>query len=152
MMSSMATAEPSVLRRASGLFVPGIDAQAEAQRIMDQIGDMADAVIFGNRILVAKWIRTTMGSLLAAEQTRREDKWQGKVGLVLAVGPLAFKDDPSIGTFAGQSVKVGDWALFQYSDGRDLDFQPPGSHEKIPCKILRDVDIDGVVPRPDMFF
>ncbi len=128
------------------------DPVVERDKIMRRLPDIAQCKIFGPRILVAKFIRDRLSASIAiAKDTATEDKWQGKHGLVLAIGHLAFQSD-SVNNFGPDTVKVGDWVMFQYGDGQDYDYRPPGTHDLIPCKVLKDVEIAGLVPRPDMFF
>ena len=63
--------------------------------IMKNVGDLSSVEIFNNQILVAIYIRPekTSGGVLLPNQTRDEDKWQGKMGLVLKKGPSAFVDE-----------------------------------------------------------
>lgn len=132
------------------------DPAAAAKEIFTKVGDLSGVRIFGNRILVAKFERKTVGysgKLHAAPQTNREDQYQGKVGLVLKVGPMAFEDDLTRGiTWSGDKVKVGDWIFFGYNDGTDIDICAPGSADKTHCKVLKEGDINGIVPRPDFLF
>lgn len=127
--------------------------EEEAKRIFAKVGDLSDVRLFGNRVMVAKFIRTTLGRgyLQAAPGTKTEDKWQGKIGLVIKKGTTAFVDDGDF-TWHGDDVNVGDWVLFQYGDGTDIDLCPKGSTELIPCKVLKEGEIEGIVPRPDIFF
>lgn len=130
------------------------DPAAEAKKIFDKVGDLSGCRIFGNRILVAKYERATVGysgKIYAAVQTNREDQYQGKVGLVLKVGTVAFVDD-DVNKFHGDTVKVGEWIFFSYNDGTDIDICPPGSADKIHCKVLKEGDVNGIVPRPDFLF
>ena len=127
--------------------------KSDAQALADSVAalDLDAVTVFGNRVLVAKFIRKTVGTsgrLLAAHETQREDKWQGKTGIVLKVGPLAFKDDAA-NDFCGQNVKPGDWVMFNYSDGSDLDLVQPGA-DKLPCKVIKDVEIHGVIANPGL--
>ena len=48
-----------------------------------------------NRCIVATYIRPglTQGGIIIPGMTQEEDRWQGKVGLLLAVGPEAFGYD-----------------------------------------------------------
>lgn len=127
----------------------------EAAQLLKRLGNLAEVVLFSNRILVAKFQRTTLGSgrLLAAEQTKTEDKWQGKVGLVVKIGTIAFEDDEATGTYwHGDGVAVGDWVFFNYGDGTDIEVCPDDSNERVHCKILKEGEIIGRVPRPDIFF
>lgn len=134
---------------------PLVDAKGEAQKILDRIGTDLSAIerlCFGNRVLVAKWTPDKQGSIYTGRDTENEHKWQGKTGLVLYVGPAAFVDDAQAGSFYGAVVEVGEWVHYRASDGRDADFQPEGSFDKIPCRILLDVEIAGVIPRPDFWY
>lgn len=130
--------------------------KSDAERLLATVAALpADTgiTVFGNRILVAKYVRQTVGTsgrILASVETQREDRWQGKVGVVVAVGPLAFVDDAA-NDFKGQSVKPGDWVLFNYGDGSDLDLVLQGA-EKIPCKMIKDVEIHGVITRPESIY
>jgi co-chaperonin GroES (HSP10) len=130
----------------------GFDPAAERKKIMAKFPDLKGLQIFGQRVLVATFIRDRLSDNLAvAESTKKEDEWQGKIGLVLAMGHLAFKSDES-NDFGPDKVDVGDWVAFSYSDGHNVDYQPPGTFEKVPCKIINDVLIAGKVARPDMFY
>ena len=147
----------------SGLLVPGkyikqrpaeafFNPDEERAKLMARFPDLASIQIFGPRVLVAKFIRDKLSANLAvAKNTQTEDKWQGKVGLVLAMGHLAFKSDGE-NNFGPDKVSVGDWVLYEYGDGADADYQPAGSFDKVPCKFINDVQITGKVTRPDIFY
>lgn len=132
------------------------DPVAEAKKLFARVGDLSGIKLFGNRILVAKFERTTVGTsglLHAAPKTQLEDQYQGKVGLVLKVGPTAFVDDEAHGiVWNGDSVKPGDWVFYYYADGIDMDVCPIGSTDQVHCKLLREGDVNGIVPRPDFLF
>jgi hypothetical protein len=146
--------DPKVAAEVMGR-APSVDPEAEKAAIIKAIGaDMATMpgfAIAANGVLVAKWIRKKIGSFVTAAQTQREDGWQGKIGLVLALGPSAFIDDGRY-TFAGFAAKIGDWVWYTSTDGTDQDFQPTGSFERVPFRLLRDFEIRGKVPRPDFFY
>lgn len=76
---------------------------------------------FNQQVLVAIYIRPatrTAGGLEIAEEAIDEDRYQGKVGMVLKKGPRAFVDDPKLGViFHGQNVEPGDWVVYRASDG-----------------------------------
>ncbi len=130
------------------------EAEFERARIMQRIGPALHGIkVFGNRVLVAKFTRERVGSgrLLAAAPPPLEDKYQGKIGLVIAKGTIAFQDDDSH-QFHGDNVEVGDWVFYAYGDGTDLDLTPPGTAEKVHCKLLKEAEVAGVVPRPDLFW
>lgn len=153
-MSATNTTTGKITQIKPGLILPGrevIDPGAERQKIVDAIGDVSDVVIMGNRILVAKFIREKDGSIIVSEQTQKEDEFQGKVGLVLGVGPLAYKEDTE-GEWGGQTVKVGDWVMYRASSGIDFDLRPVGSPTRVKCKWLFEGQVDAVIPRPDFAY
>lgn len=133
--------------------VRALTPKEEAEAIFKKLGDLSGVRLFGNRVLVAKFIRSTIGSgvLVAASDTKKEDRWQGKIGLVVMKGTTAFTDDAEF-TWHGDDVNVGDWVFFQYGDGTDVEICPRGGTEAVFCKILKEGEVAGIVPRPDLFF
>lgn len=130
--------------------MPALKMQHDAdpkKTILDSIGDISDFEVMHGQILVAIYKRPakTAGGILLTDTTRKEDVWQGKVGLVLAKGPCAFKDDANT-SFHGQDVNVGDWVYFRVSDGWSL------TVNGADCRMLEDVHIKGRIPRPDYVY
>jgi co-chaperonin GroES (HSP10) len=117
------------------------------EAILKDVGDLSSVEIFNNQILVAIYIRPekTSGGVLLPNQTRDEDKWQGKMGLVLKKGPSAFVDE-SQNWFNGVDVAVGDWVFFRPSDGWGLEVNG------VLCRLLDDTVIRGRTPGPDMIW
>lgn len=112
--------------------------------IHDELGDISDIELFHNQVLVAIYVRPekTKGGLYLTSNVRDEDKWQGKVGMIIKAGSDAFKDDT--GTwFQGITLGVDDWVVFRPSDGWQI------SVHGVPCRILSDTDIRGRLPAPD---
>ena len=61
-------------------------------------------------ILCAQYVRPAkVGAILMPDRVRDEDKYQGRCGIVLAIGPDAYRGDkyPS-----GPWCKVGDWVAW----------------------------------------
>lgn len=138
----------------SGLFVPGrvpVNAEDEKKALLDRIGSLDSIEVMGNNILVAKWIREKEGSIHLSDITKTEDKWQGKVGLVILVGPQAYKEDETH-DWAGQSVKAGDWVQYRSSDGEDFELRPLHNHKGVYCSWLKEGDIKAILPRPDFAY
>ncbi len=50
------------------------------------------------------------GKLFTAHQSQDEDKWQGRVGLIIASGPECYKNPRSTGDTAW--AEPGDWVLW----------------------------------------
>jgi hypothetical protein len=134
-----------------GLIIPGrqlADSGTEKAKLLERIGNISDVEVMGNRILVAKWIRDKEGSIIMSDKSKIEDQWQGKVGLVIAIGPQAYKEDETH-DWGGQKVEVGQWVQFRYSDGDDFDLRPSHTHETVYCKWLKEGEIHAIISRPD---
>ena len=117
------------------------------QQLMSEVGNIDDIKLFNNWILVAVYRRPekTAGGIFLTDNTRKEDEYQGKVGLVVKKGPLAFVDDDKT-SFNGQNVEVGEWVAFRVSDGWTLDVNG------VICRMLQDTQIRMTIPTPDVVF
>lgn len=117
------------------------------KELISVLGDTSNVEIFNNQILVAIYIRPekTVGGIILTNTIRDEDKWQGKVGLVIKKGPSAFVDD-SKNWFNGITLDVNDWVIFRPSDGWGLTING------IMCRLLEDTVIRGRVSHPDQVF
>jgi hypothetical protein len=73
--------------------------------------------------------------------TQEEARWQGRVGLLLAKGPLAWRNDERT-DFGGTNYEVGDWVCFDRQDGRQTVIN------RVHCRRLKDVDIWGSTTEP----
>jgi co-chaperonin GroES (HSP10) len=77
-----------------------------------------------NLILVATYVRnekTKSGLIIGGDRTRAEDRFQGKIGLVLKLGPLVnAKNRPKV--FGDYDVNVGDWIMYRTSDAHEFFF------------------------------
>ena len=128
-----------------------VHATDPADEIRASVGSLDGIEVFNNQILVGIYVRPekTAGGILLADQTRNEDKHQGKVGLVLKKGPLAFVDDAR-NDFQGQDVQVGDWIAYRVQDGWSLTINGPGG--KVTCRMIEDVHVKMRVSSPDEIY
>lgn len=115
--------------------------------IIDAVGDLSGIDILFNHILIGIYFRPekTAGGIIRPTENIREDQFQGKCGLVLKKGPMAFKDD-DVNRFYGQNVEVGDWIVFRVSDGWSL------TVNETPCRMLEDANIRMKLVNPSMIF
>ena len=115
-----------------------------AQELLSKIGDLSDIELMHNNILVAVYIRPekTASGIHLPDTNRKEDEYQGKVGLVVKQGPLAFKDDKNF-QWGGQSLKTGDWVCFRVSDGWQMKVNG------VLCRVFEEVHIRGKLAAPD---
>ena len=118
-----------------------------ATEIFAELGDISNVDLYFSSVLVAVYLRPekTKSGIYYSDKTRDEDRYQGKVGLVVKIGPRAFVDDGEA-VFHGQTVNVGDWVVYRPSDGWNVTIN------KRLCRILNDVDIKARVPAPDVIW
>src|SRR5262245_18678344 len=112
---------------------------------------MGNIELFHNRVMLATYYLPAFQELPGgirfhrADVTLDEATWQGKVGLVIAKGKLAFMDDERV-KFYGQNVDIGDWVYFDRHDGRQLTIN------RVHCRSIRDVEIVGKVRDPNLVY
>ncbi len=113
--------------------------------LLKKVGDLSCLRLSGAQILVATYFHPekTKSGLFLTSKTRDEDKFQGKCGLVLKCGPLAYKATAKL-DFGGYEAKVGDWVWYRPMDGYAL------SVHGVHCRVLDDVDIKGDIDHPDV--
>ncbi len=75
------------------------------------------------------------------QMVSNEAMWQGRVGLLLAMGPMAWVSDNKV-DFGGTAHKIGEWLLYDRQDGRQI------AVNRIHCRRLRDVDVWGATDDP----
>jgi co-chaperonin GroES (HSP10) len=115
--------------------------------LWNKIGKLDDIKIFNNWVLLAVYKRpekTNMG-LYLPDTVRKEDDYQGKVGLVVKKGPLAFVDDEKT-SFNGQNIDLGDWIVLRVSDGWSVEING------VLCRMVQDTHIRMAIPHPDAAF
>lgn len=111
------------------------------EELWKSIGDISQLDLFGNQILIAIYIRPqkTSSGIFLTDNYRDEDKWQGKMGLVIKKGTSSLVDP-------ADEVQVGDWVVFRPSDGWGLTLNG------VMCRMLDDRVIRGRAPSPDTIF
>lgn len=118
-----------------------------ADTIRNKIGSLDAFTIFGNFVLLGIYERPvkTQSGLYLSDQTRNEDKHQGKAGLVLKKGPTAFVSDANY-DFKEQDVAIGDWVSIWVSDGRAILINGQ------LVRMVEDQHIRLKIPAPDIVF
>ena len=114
------------------------------QALLDAIGSLDGYEISGHQVLIAIYVRpnSTRSGLLRHDSEQREDEWQGKVGLILKMGPLAFTDlAPAWPNDTPPGV--GDWVGFRQMEG------VPRSINGHMCKLFEAKAIRERLPQPD---
>lgn len=115
--------------------------------ILKIIGDLSGVKVKWNRVLVATYIRPekTAGGIIRPNINVAEDEWQGKVGLVLKLGPMAYIDDDET-QFNGESVAPGEWAVYKVGNAWSVNVNG------YPCRMIRDSSIEMTVEDPGIVF
>lgn len=116
--------------------------------ILDKVkGVVDDITVMGAQLLIGVYVRPerSAGGIILAQQTRNEDKWQGKVGLVLKKGPLAFVDDGSH-NFGDVVPAVGDWVMINVGD--TFAFELGGDEQR--ARVVEDVNVKAILNKPDI--
>jgi co-chaperonin GroES (HSP10) len=95
------------------------------------IADRYDIQPIGYQLLVAMWIRPrgskTSGGLFLPDKTLDEDKWQGKIGQVIALGPCAYASD-QYRVFNGPWCEPEDWVVVPKSEHVSRLLEVEGMH------------------------
>ena len=118
-------------------------------KVNPYLPDLGELVQLGD-ILVALYQRPekTDGGVFLTDKMRGEDIYQGKAGLIIKMGPLAFADDLEHTPPIVWPVKpdIGSWVLFRTSDGWPLVI---GEQH---CRIVNERGIRMILNRPDVVF
>lgn len=152
------------------------DYELAKQHIYQQLGNYHEELeLWGRSVLIAVYIRPLVkpGSVIqSTTQQQKEDQFQGKVGMVLAIGPDAFKGDQSWikAQFGGvdYAPRLGDWLFCSANDGITIQMAGSGGERvkgTLPgrrepedlypwsgwcCRIIRDDLFIGRVKNPHM--
>lgn len=118
------------------------------KELLKKVGKLDQIELFGNQILCAIYERPKEAkykslTLTLPDDMRKEDQYQGKVGLIVAMGPMAFVDDDQV-QFS-LKAKVGDWIVYRPSDGWQITL----TGNQVPCRMLTESGIKMRVQSPD---
>ena len=110
-------------------------------------GSLAKEKILGDRVMVAVYGRPekTAGGVYVSDSQIQEDQYQGCVGAVVALGPLAFVYDGQF-KWEGDKPKVWDWVLFKPANGYQYAFR------KACIRIFPSCTIEAIVSDPLLYF
>lgn len=128
-------------------FTPMLHEVEPGKKILDEIGDVSKFEVFNNQILVAVYIRPqkTKSGIYFSDKTTDEDKYQSKVGLIVAKGPDAFKDENGE-WFKGVEMNPHDWVVFRPSDGWNI------TVNGVLCRMMQDVQVRARIEHPDVAY
>jgi co-chaperonin GroES (HSP10) len=124
------------------------------QELLDKVGDISGVQLYGSDVLVAVYMRPekTKSGIILTDNMRGEDAHQGKVGLVVKMGPTCYLDDAG---HKFRDINVGDWVAFRASDGFPVTLNTSTSaatKDAVLCRIITDINIRLTVSSPDLVF
>jgi len=119
------------------------------REILDKLGDVSHLEIAQNEVLLAIYQRPnkTPGGIMLTDRTRKEDVYQGKVGLVVKIGSACrFKrEDAYSGEIFDLAINLHDWVVVRASDTWSLDINGNADgiqiEDFVPCRLARDKHI-----------
>jgi hypothetical protein len=115
------------------------------QEIIARLGTWLDGFeILNNEVLLATYLRPhkTKGGIILTDKVLGEDVFQGKVGLVVKVGPSC--DFPTVPIF------LHDWVVIKSSDGLAMEIL--AGDTRVPCRLVMDKFVKVKVPHPDLIW
>lgn len=141
---------PTPLGKRSKQYVEVVHTIDPKEALLRAAGEIPDGVVQFNRILVAIYqpplVTKTAGGIIItdamSDDDREENLWQGKTGLVIAMGSHAYVDDETT-KFHWTRIDVGDWVWFRPADGMGCEVN------EVFCRVLTERDIIGKLPHPD---
>jgi co-chaperonin GroES (HSP10) len=116
--------------------------------LMDAVAPFLDDIeLMGGEFLAATYMRPekTKGGLILSSSTghsRDEDRYQGKVQLVVKLGAQAFVDSDE--RSFSIKPKVGDWVVIRVGDSFPLTLNDT------PCRIIMDERVRAIIQQPDI--
>lgn len=118
-----------------------------ADEIRSKVGSLEGVKVLGNYVLIGIYVRPekTKGGIILTDKTKDEDRWQGKVGLVLKVGPMVG-DEKSREWSGNEPIREGEWVVIRPSDGWQHTLN------ECDCRMVRDTDIKMRVASPDVIW
>lgn len=124
------------------------------EALLEKVGDLTGIELYGSDVLVAIYMRPekTKSGIILTDNMRGEDAHQGKVGLIVKMGPLAFTDENNE---KFRDINVGDWVAFRSSDGWPVTLNTSNSaatKDAVLCRIITDINIRMTVSSPDLVF
>ena len=119
-----------------------------AHKIFRNAGNLDDIEVFNSQVLVGVYQRAegsrTKGGIIISHKTTDEDQFQSKTGIILKMGPNAFRDEKGV-WFKDVGFNVGDWIVFKASDGWGLTLLSfdveTGEKRELLCRLMDDVAV-----------
>ena len=134
------------------------DNEEARKEIMAAAGNLDDVEVFGSQVLIGVYVRPvkTRGGIITPGGSSKEDIWQNKSGLVLKIGPTAFRGD-KLEQFNGRAPAVGEWIYHDVKQCFQAHVKGAGSKkaatrewEGWPVRLVYAADIFGRIKEPQV--
>lgn len=126
--------------------------------ILAKLGDISQVEVAQNEVLLAMYMRPekSAGGIIMPHQNLKEDRYQGKVGLVVKIGGACRfeRKDPETGVVYGLPITLHDWVVVRTSDtwpleiNSDPDVSDPRAFTL--CRLVYDDQIKMRIPFPGL--
>ncbi len=123
------------------------------QKILDDLGDIFDKIkLTNNQVAVVVYQRpttTTLGGkdFFLSDETVKEDQYQSKVGLIVAMGPTAFQSNSDWVFAEDDSIfKLHEWVALPPAAANTMMING------ILCRVCQDTTIKAWVSDPDIIY
>lgn len=136
---------------------PKYDPKAE---ILAKLGDISGIEIAQNEVLIAIYMRPekTSGGIVLPHQNLKEDRYQGKCGLVVKIGSACrfTRKNETTGVEYGLNIQLHDWIVVRPSDTWALDINSDIDalqvQDFVQCRLAYDDQIRMRVTDPRMIW
>lgn len=115
--------------------------------VLKSLGDLSGITLLADNVLVATYVkpRKTSGGIIMPDNTVTEDRYQGKIGLVIKIGEGAFKYVGGY-KYEGTVPKIGEYVAFHTSDAREMGLNG------VSVKFVPDSLVRMILPDPDICY
>lgn len=113
--------------------------EAPEKKLLREIGDLSGLEVFNDRILIGIYRHEgkTKGGIITPGPTGDESDYQGKVGLILKLGPQV--NTPERIAIRGTEFKIGQWVAVNPSSGLSMHGGSHGSKRMLRMLVERDI-------------
>jgi hypothetical protein len=115
--------------------------------IIKAVGDLSKVKVAADLVLLGTYIRNekTAGGIIRPLDTLKEDEYQGKVGLVLKPGPLAYGDWEAEEE-RGEMAELHTWVVYSIKDAWPVQINGTA------CRFIPYDKLRMQIPNPSMVF
>jgi co-chaperonin GroES (HSP10) len=119
------------------------------RELLEKLGDLSHLEIAQNEVLLAIYMRPekTTGGIVLPQQNLKEDRYQGKCGLVVKIGSACrfVRQTADTGVEYGINIKLHDWVVVRPSDTWALDINSDVEglqiQDFVQCRLVYDDQI-----------